>query len=78
MSMQHAIKIAVFGLLGFAFAPYLPLIVAMLVSGLIGTVLGKQVLTRFGGSYFEIGLNVVLTLAALRLIWSGAARLFGL
>ncbi|MDP2622127.1 MAG: TSUP family transporter [Hyphomicrobiales bacterium] len=77
MSMQHVIKIAVFGLLGFAFAPYLPLILGMIVSGLIGTVLGKQVLTRFGHYYFRVGLDIILCLAALRLIWSGAATLLG-
>jgi uncharacterized membrane protein YfcA len=77
MSMQHVVKIAVFGLLGFAFAPYLPLILGMIVSGLIGTLIGKQVLTRFGHYYFQAGLNVILCLAALRLIWSGAATLLG-
>jgi uncharacterized membrane protein YfcA len=77
MSMQHAIKIAVFGLLGFAFSSYLPLILGMIVSGLIGTAIGKQVLTRYGHYYFRTGLNIVLCLAALRPIWSGAATLFG-
>lgn len=77
MSVQHTVKVVVFGLLGFAFAPYLPLILAMIVSGLIGTLIGKTVLTRFGHAYFKIGLNVILCLAAARLIWSGAAKLLG-
>jgi len=35
------------------------------------------VLTRFGHYYFQTGLNIILCLAALRLIWSGAVTLFG-
>ena len=75
MSIQHAIKVAVFGLLGFAFVSYLPLIAAMIASGFVGTLLGKAVLTRFGHRYFQTVLNIILCALALRLIWSGATAL---
>lgn len=75
MSLQHAIKVALFGLLGFAFVSYLPLIVAMTVSGFAGTLVGKAMLTRLGHRYFHAVLNVILCLLALRLIWNGAGAL---
>jgi hypothetical protein len=37
MVLQHLLKIVVFGLFGFAFGPWLPLIVAMLITGFLGT-----------------------------------------
>ena len=52
MTLQHLLKSVVFGFLGFAFASWLPLIAAMIASGFLGTVIGRQVLTRMGPSYF--------------------------
>jgi hypothetical protein len=48
MTIQHLLKIVAFGILGFAFGPYAILIVAMIASGFLGTVVGKQVLVRMG------------------------------
>ena len=77
MTIQHLIKVLVFGLIGFQFAPYIPLIVAMLISGFIGTVVGRQFLIRAGSRYFKPVLNGILFVAACRLIWSGVAGLLG-
>ncbi len=75
MVAQHLIKVAAFGLLGFAYGPYLPLIVAMVVSGFLVTVVGKRVLMRMQDRNFHRVLSVVLTLLALRLIYDGIAIL---
>lgn len=77
MSIQHSLKIMAFGFLGFAFAPYLPLIFAMILSGFLGTVIGRHVLVRMGHSYFKPILNGILLLLALRLIWSALQTLYG-
>ena len=75
MVAQHLIKVAAFGLLGFAYGPYLPLIVAMIVSGFLGTVLGKRLLLRMKDRSFHRILSVILTLLALRLAYDGASVL---
>lgn len=77
MVAQHCLKVVVFGLLGFAYAPWLPLIVAMIATGFIGTLIGRRVLHGLGDRRFGIALNTILTLLALRLIWLGAEALFG-
>ncbi|MFZ8925099.1 MAG: sulfite exporter TauE/SafE family protein, partial [Candidatus Puniceispirillaceae bacterium] len=61
----------IFGIVGFQFMPYVPLIIGMLISGFIGTVVGRNFLIRAGGHYFKPILNTILFLAALRLIWAG-------
>ena len=60
----------VFGFIGFAYAEYTLLIIAMIISGFIGTLIGKKVLIKLGHKYFKIVLNVVLTLISLNLIWN--------
>jgi len=77
MTIQHLLKVFAFGLLGFAFGPFLPLIAAMIVSGFLGTVIGKQVLVRMGEGYFKPVLNAILLVLAARLIWSGVSGYFG-
>ncbi len=70
MTIQHFIKVVIFGFVGFVYADYVLLITAMIVSGFIGTVIGKKILVKFGKKYFKLVLNIVLTLIALNLIWS--------
>ena len=69
MSWQHGVKILTFGLLGFAFAPYLPLMIGMILLGIIGTWLDKSILTRMPERVFHRAFNTVLTLLATRLIY---------
>ncbi len=75
MVAQHLIKVVAFGLLGFAYGPYLALIVAMIASGFLGTVIGKRVLVRMQDRNFHRILSVVLTILALRLLYDGASSL---
>lgn len=69
MTVQHALKVLVFGLLGFALAPWLPLLVVMLVAGFVGTMVGKKVLDSLPAERFAIGFRLVLTALSMRLIW---------
>ncbi|MCA8882447.1 MAG: sulfite exporter TauE/SafE family protein [Rhodobacteraceae bacterium] len=73
MTAQHLLKIAVFGIMGFSFGPWLPLTIGMILSGMAGTFLGRVVLGRMSDHGFHRILNVVLILIALRLIWKGLA-----
>lgn len=68
MTIQNVFKVATFTALGFAFGAYLPLIVAMVLSGFAGTAIGSRLLVRVPEHMFRIGFKLVLTLVALDLI----------
>jgi len=70
--LQHALKVLAFGALGFAFAPYLPLIILMILSGFIGTIVGRKLLIKIDEQQFRRWLNIMLTVLALRLIYIAA------
>ena len=70
MTIQHLIKVIIFGFVGFAYAEYFLLIILMIVSGFIGTLIGKKFLIKFGKKYFKLVLNAILTLIAFNLIWN--------
>lgn len=71
MVAQHAVKVVVFGLLGFSFAPYLGLIIGMVASGFIGTLLGKRFLLKTSDNKFHQILSLLLSVLAIRLIYEG-------
>ena len=75
MTVQHLLKTVAFGFLGFAFGEWLPLIAAMIVSGFLGTVVGKQVLAKIDEKKFKLALNAILVVLSLRLIWAGGTGL---
>lgn len=75
MTLQHLLKSLAFGFLGFAFAPWVPFIAAMIASGFLGTVIGRQVLVRMGHRYFQPVLSGILLLLAARLAWKGVEGL---
>ena len=74
MSWQHGIKIFVFGFLGFAFGPYIPLIILMILFGVLGTWFGKVVLESMPEQMFRQGFNLILTILALRLLYEAAIQ----
>lgn len=76
MVVQHALKGLVFGLLGFSFTPYVPLMIAMIMLGFVGTLVGRRLLETLSEVHFQTGLNWVLTLLALRLLWSAGTEMF--
>jgi len=77
MTAQHLLKTLAFGVLGFAFGPWLPLTLAMIAAGFLGTLAGRQVLARLGDRRFYRALDAILILLALRLIWQGGRTLLG-
>ena len=72
MAIQHGFKIIAFGLLDFAFGPYIPLLVGLLAFGFAGTWSGKLMLNRLPEQIFRVGLKTILTLLSLRLLYSAA------
>ena len=76
MVAQHFIKVVAFGILGFNFAPYVGLVVAMILSGFLGTVIGNHVLVKFvSDGVFHKVLAGLLSLLALRLLYEGVTLL---
>jgi uncharacterized membrane protein YfcA len=71
-TVGHAVKIALFGALGFAFAAH-ALLLAMMMAGVVaGTWLGSKLLDRIDEVTFRRVYRAALTLVALRLIvWDG-------
>lgn len=73
MSVQHVLKVIAFGFLGFAFVPWVPLLVAMIAAGFLGTVLGKRLLDRLPHRIFSRAFKIILTGLALRLLYAAAS-----
>jgi len=71
MVLQHGFKIAAFGTLGFNFVPWLPLVVAIIAFGFLGTVFGSRILDRMPDRWFLNGFRAVMLLLALNLLWQG-------
>ena len=74
--LQHALKILVFGLLGFAFWEWLPLVLAMIATGFLGTFTGKAFLERIPEKAFGWMFKTLLTVLAIRLITLAAIELW--
>jgi uncharacterized membrane protein YfcA len=77
MTIQHGLKIIAFGVVGFAFGPYLALLIGLLACGFAGTYAGRHLLHRLPERAFRIGLKTILTAIALRLLYSAAGAGFG-
>jgi len=75
MTVQHGLKVLAFGVLGFAFGPWVAVIAALILVGLLGTFSGKLVLNRLSDARFGLALNVLLVVISLRLIWNGLSAL---
>jgi len=75
MTIQHVLKVAAFGILGFAFSTWIPLLVMMIASGFIGTLAGAKLLDKLPAKVFRWALKILLTVLALHLCVVGAAGL---
>ncbi|AKI02825.1 protein of unknown function DUF81 [Hoeflea sp. IMCC20628] len=73
MSLQHLVKTIAFALAGFAFAPWLPLIAAMILTGLAGTWVGANILRKTPENRFQLIFKVCLTVLSIDLIRRGVA-----
>jgi uncharacterized membrane protein YfcA len=77
MTLQHTLKVVAFGMLGFAFGPWIGFVAAMMIAGVLGTLAGRFVLVKISDTAFKRALDVMLVLLSLRLIWVGIADLMG-
>lgn len=71
MTAQHSLKILVFGLAGFAFRDWLPLVAAMIACGYLGTVFGSRLLEKLPEKTFTRWFRIGITLLALDLLRRG-------
>ncbi len=67
MTLQHALKVIVFAAAGFVYAPWLPLIILALISGLCGTYIGTRLLGHLPELTFRRILKYILTAMAVYL-----------
>lgn len=72
MVFQHAVKVIAFGLLGFAFGPWIALIIAMIITGYAGTLAGVGLLRRFDEQRFRGFIKIVLTMMGAAIIMRSA------
>lgn len=77
MFCQHGIKILSFGLIGFAFGPYIPLLIGMVGCGFVGTYIGKHILNKLPEKVFRTGLRTILTLIAIKLLYNAIIQFNG-
>jgi len=63
----------VFGVAGFAFAAWVPLVAVMIVSGYLGTVYGSKLLDRLPEDKFRFWFRIGITLLALDMVRRGLA-----
>ncbi|MDY0272282.1 MAG: sulfite exporter TauE/SafE family protein [Advenella sp.] len=75
MVFQHGLKILVFGALGFAFAQWMPMLIAMIASGLAGTYVGTRLLDNLPDHIFRLGFRITMMLLSMQMIW-GAFKSF--
>lgn len=75
MVVQHGLKIIIFGFLGFAFKEWALFLVFMIVGGFIGTYSGRAVLHRLPAKYFQTGITIILTLLAVKMLYSAVNSL---
>ena len=75
MTWKHGVKIITFGLLGFSFSDFFPLIIGMILFGIIGTWAGKIILIWMPEKVFAKAFNFVLTFLALRLLYEGLRQI---
>mgnify|MGYP001235050451 CR=1 FL=1 len=76
MTVQHALKVVVFAIAGFAFGEWLPLILLMVASGYLGTIYGTRLLEKLPEESFRRWFKIGLTLLALNLVREGIVGFF--
>lgn len=69
MTITHLIKIPIFGMLGFSFVSYWPLITGMCIGVIVGTFIGTRIRYKIPEALFKKTINWLLTLLALRMIY---------
>lgn len=72
MTFQHSLKAVVYTAIGFSFWQWLPLIVAMVTSGALGTWAGIKLLKKLPAEKFRLIFRVIISLLCVQLIWQAA------
>ena len=75
MTIQHGLKIITFVLLGFAFGPYMALLIGLVSFSFIGSYAGKLLLNRLPERVFRVALKATLTVLALQLLYSALGQI---
>lgn len=71
MAFQHGGKILIFGLIGFSFSRYGPLIILLLLASVLGTWIGRRVLINVSQDITRPLFRLVVTGLAVHLVWQG-------
>lgn len=71
MVAQHGLKIVAFGLVGFAFLEWLPMVALMVISGYLGTRAGTSVMNKLPEKTLKLLFKVTLSVVALDLLRRG-------
>jgi uncharacterized membrane protein YfcA len=74
MIVQHGLKILAFGYLGFAYAEWAFLIIAIVIAGFLGTWSGTKLLGAMPEKRFRTGFKLVLTAIAVYLLGAAALK----
>lgn len=68
MSLNHAVRMFAFALLGFAFTPWITLIIAMAAAVTLGSWLGTRLRSAIPQEKFHLWFKLLVTLLAVRMI----------
>ena len=68
-------KITGYAIYGFDYSPYLLLITSAIVVSFVGTWVGKRLVDKIPEKQFRIGFRVLISIIALRLLYSGLTEL---
>lgn len=71
MVLQHGLKILAFGLMGFAYHAWLPMLIAMIASGTLGTWLGTRLLDNLPEKRFRTAFRLTMLVLSAQLVWQG-------
>ncbi len=69
MTLQHLLKVAVFGFAGFSYREWIPFLVLMIAAGFAGTKAGLRLLGKIPEKQFKFWFKWLLTLLSVNLIW---------
>jgi len=69
MTIVHLVKILTFGILGFAFSNYLPLMTGMVIAVIAGSFVGTKLRARVPEQLFKNIFKWLITILALRMIF---------
>jgi uncharacterized membrane protein YfcA len=74
MTAQHALKALAFGIVGFAYADWAPLIIVVVAAGFFGAAAGTRLLRDMPEARFRKGFELVLTFFGVYLIGAAILR----